>query len=151
LERYKGVQHAIRALTDLPEYDLVVAGAGPYGDELRQIAREVGVGDRVEFAGYVPDDDLPELYAGAVAFLSLSSFEAYGITIAESLAAGTPCVVREAGALIDWVEREDCIGVNLNEVVAGIRDAVDRQAPAEPLPSWEDVIRQVEAIYKEVR
>jgi len=112
LAKYKGVQHAIRALAKLPDYDLLVAGCGEYRDELERHARDASVADRVEFLGFVDDDRLPELYAGADALLSLSSFEAYGMTVAESLAAGTPCVVRTAGALVDWVDRPDCVAVD---------------------------------------
>lgn len=150
LKQYKGIQYAIRSLPVLPEYDLVVAGTGPFADELRQTARETGVDDRVEFAGYVPDDRLPELYAGAAAFITLSSFEAYGITVAEALAAGTPCVVREVGALTDWAERADCVGVDLSGVATGVREAVECSAPSEPLPRWEDVVEEIGDIYDRV-
>ena len=150
LERYKGVQHAIRALVDLPEYDLVVAGSGPYGDALRQVAREAGVADRVEFAGFVPEADLPGLYAGGTVHMSLSSFEAYGITVAEALAAGTPCVVREAGALRDWADRADCVGVDPCGVADGVREAVERTAPSESVPTWDDVAEEVDGVYERV-
>jgi glycosyltransferase involved in cell wall biosynthesis len=153
LEEYKGVQHAIRALTDLADYDLVVAGSGPYADDLRRIARGAGVADRVDFRGYVADEELPGLYAGASAFVTLSGFEAYGMTVAEALAAGTPCVVREAGALVDWVERADVVGVDettVTEVAAAVRRAVSLDAPSESLPTWEDVVDDVEAVYESV-
>jgi glycosyltransferase involved in cell wall biosynthesis len=150
LEQYKGIQHAIRALVDLPEYDLVVAGSGPYGDDLRQVARETGVDDQVEFVGFVPEEDLPSLYAGAAVYISLSSFEAYGITVAEALAAGTPCVVREVGALIDWTDRLDCVGVDLYRIADGVREAAGRAAPSESLPTWNDVAEDVDDIYERV-
>jgi glycosyltransferase involved in cell wall biosynthesis len=150
LERYKGVQHAIQALVDLPEYDLVVAGTGPFDEDLRRIASEVGVNDRVTFGGFISDDDLPSLYSGAAAFLALSSFEAYGITVAEALAAGTPCVVREAGALVNWVHRADCVGVAPDGVAEGVREAVGRTAPTEPLLTWSDIVKQVAAVYDAV-
>jgi len=150
LERYKGVQHAIRALPELPEHDLLVAGSGDYRPELEEIAREAGVADRVDFLGYVADERLPGLYAGAEAYLALSAFESYGMTVAEALAAGTPCVVREAGALVDWVDRDDCVGVTdpgPAAVSAAVRRAVERDAPAAPLPSWDDVTECVLAAY----
>ncbi|WP_132060789.1 glycosyltransferase family 4 protein [Halorussus amylolyticus] len=150
LEAYKGVQHAIRALADLPEYDLLVAGSGDYRDELERVAREAGVADRVEFLGFVADDRLPGLYAGAEAYLTLSAFESYGMTVAEALAAGTPCVVREAGALVDWADREDCAGVAgvaPEDVAAGVRAAVGRAAPAAALPTWDDVTERVLDVY----
>ncbi|SEO82066.1 Glycosyltransferase involved in cell wall bisynthesis [Halogranum amylolyticum] len=156
LETYKGVQHAIRTLTELPDYDLVVAGSGPDADELRRVAREAGVADRVEFLGYVADADLPGLYAGASAFVTLSGFEAYGMTVAEALAAGTPCVVREAGALVDWVERADVVSIadgdqtNPRTVADAVEAAVLLDAPSEPLPTWEDVVAETEGVYESV-
>ncbi|MFC4438912.1 MULTISPECIES: glycosyltransferase family 4 protein [Natrialbaceae] len=142
LEEYKGVQHAIRALPELPEYELLVAGRGPYRTSLERLARETGVADRVTFLGFVDDDRLPRLYAGADAYVTLSAFEAYGMTVAEALAAGTPCVVRAAGALTDWIDREGCVGVadpSPTAVAARIRDAVDRDIDATEVPNWDDV------------
>ncbi|PSP54490.1 glycosyltransferase family 1 protein [Halobacteriales archaeon QS_1_67_19] len=150
LEAYKGVQHAVRAIAELPEYDLLVAGAGDYRPKLERIAGEAGVADRVAFPGYVSDERLPRLYAGAAALLALSSFEAYGMTVAEALAAGTPCVVRRAGALTDWIDRPDCVGVASPEpksVSRAVREAVELTAPAEPLPTWEDVTDRLLAHY----
>jgi len=150
LERYKGVQHAIRTLPALPEHDLLVAGSGEYRDGLERIAREAGVTDRVDFLGYVADERLPGLYAGADAYLALSAFESYGMTVAEALAAGTPCVVRESGALVDWTDRDDCVGVadvDSETVSAAVRTARGREAPAAPLPSWDDVTDRVAAMY----
>jgi glycosyltransferase involved in cell wall biosynthesis len=104
----------------------------------------------------VADADLPGLYAGAVAFATLSSFEAYGMTVAEALAAGTPCVVRQAGALVDWADRADCVGVGSEAevrpaaVAAAVREAVRLSAPAAPLPTWDEVVDEVEGVYESV-
>ncbi|MFC4551261.1 MULTISPECIES: glycosyltransferase family 4 protein [Halorussus] len=151
LEAYKGVQHAIRALDALPEYDLLVAGLGDYREELERAARDAGVAGRVEFLGFVADEELPGLYAGAAAYLTLSAFESYGMTVAESLAAGTPCVVREAGALVDWADRGDCVGVSSvapEAVARAARAAVGRDAPDAPLPTWDEVTERVLAAYE---
>jgi glycosyltransferase involved in cell wall biosynthesis len=150
VEAYKGVQHVVRALEDLPEYDLVVAGSGPYLDGLRSLAREAGVADRVDCRGYVPDDHLPGLYAGAAAFVTMSTFEAYGMTVAEALAAGTPCVVRPAGALVDWTDRADCVAAPPDDLPTAVREAVGLDAPAEPLPTWDDVVDRVAGVYADV-
>ncbi|RDI70459.1 glycosyltransferase family 4 protein [Halopelagius longus] len=153
LEEYKGVQHAIRALTELPEYDLLVAGSGPYREELARTAREEGVAGRVEFLGYVDGEELPGLYAGAEAYLTLSEFEAYGMTVAEALAAGTPCVVRESGALVDWTSEEGVVGVSETgrETVAnGVVEAVARTVLSEPVLSWTDVADTLERVYQDV-
>ena len=139
LEEYKGVQHVIRALPELPEYDLLVAGSGPYREELERIAEEKEVADRVEFLGYVDDEELPGLYAGADVFVTLSEFEAFGMTVGEALAAGTPCVVREAGALGEWsrfsgvVPVKDCV---TESVVSAVSQTIDVFSQESSIPTW---------------
>lgn len=155
LVEYKGVQHVVRALTDprLAAFDLVIAGSGPYRDRLEVMAREAGVADRVTFTGYVDNDRLPGLYSGASVFLSLSTVEAYGMTVAESLAAGTPCVVRETGALSDWVSHMGCVGISEptpEAVATGVTAVRDRDPSADGLMSWDDVVGSVESVYDEV-
>ncbi len=150
LEEYKGVQHAIRALSALPEYDLVVAGSGPFREASERIARETGVSDRVEFLGYVDEERLPRLYAGARVFVSMSSFEAYGMTVAEALAAGTPCVVRKAAALKDWSSHDGCVSVeDLDPVAVAnyVRTAAERRVVPGDIPTWETVTDEVTGRY----
>ncbi|ELZ98901.1 glycosyltransferase [Haloferax mucosum ATCC BAA-1512] len=151
LEEYKGVQHAIRALSELPEYDLLVAGSGDYRDELEQIAARAGVSDRVEFLGYVADEDLPGLYAGAAAYVTLSEFEAYGMTVAEALTAGTPCVVLNAAALTDWTTEPGVVGVSDTEsarVASAVREASKRTNPAaETVIDWDTVVERLLDVY----
>jgi glycosyltransferase involved in cell wall biosynthesis len=153
LEGYKGVQHAIRALGELPGYDLLVAGSGPYRDALEHTARDAGVTERVSFLGYVDDDDLPGLYAGAAAYLALSSFEAYGLTVAEAIAAGTPCVVREAGALADWMRYEGIVGVSVIDpgtVGTAIAGVVGTDPSRDALRTWNEVVDRTLAAYRRV-
>lgn len=153
LEGYKGVQHVISALPELQEYDLLVAGDGPYRDTLKELAVEVGVDDRVEFLGNISHDRLPAYYAGASIHISLSTFESFGLTVAESLASGTPCVLRSATALQDWCGRGDveCIEeVGIDSVSKAIRTAIGREVPVEAVPSWEDVTDEYEAAYGDI-
>lgn len=149
LEEYKGVQHAIRSIAYLEKYDLLIAGKGPFRDRLEAISQEEGVADRVDFLGYVTDDHLPDLYAGAAAHLTLSAFEAYGMTVAEALATGTPCVVRSVGALQDWVDCEGVVGVEdmAPEAVArAVEDCIGRSVTTS-VPSWEEVTDTLESTY----
>lgn len=150
LEEYKGVQHVIRALSELPEYDLVVAGKGPYRAELEQIAREAGVADRVEFLGYVEEGRLPALYAGSDAFVSMSILEAYGRTVAEALASGTPCVIRSRAALRDWAGHPDVVAIE-NPTSEHITEAItecERSDGAAALPTWDSVTEDVLELYQ---
>ena len=154
LEEYKGVQHVIRALSELPEYDLVVAGSGPFREELERVAREEGVSDRVQFLGYVDDKRLPGLYAGAEVYVTLSEFEAYGMTVAEALAAGTPCVVQEAGALENWAEHEAVSIVpnsSLSCVVTALRNNMYKSISRDTALSWHEIANQTNRMYSENR
>jgi glycosyltransferase involved in cell wall biosynthesis len=149
LEQYKGIQHVIRALRELPEFDLLVAGKGPYRDELERIAETEMVADRVEFLGYVDHDRLPDLYAGATVYLTLSSFEAFGLTVGEALAAGTPCVVSGGGALEEWTRYDSCVATNMQNKMS-ICDSIQYvrdQMPSLMLETWDDVTEEIVDIY----
>jgi glycosyltransferase involved in cell wall biosynthesis len=153
LEDYKGVQHVITALPELPDYDLLVAGDGPHRDTLEELAVNIGVDDRVTFLGNVEHDRLPAYYAGADVHVSLSSFESFGLTVAESLASGTPCVLKSATALTDWCGRGDveCVTeVEPDTVADAIRNGSELNAPSESVSSWENVTDEYLGIYESV-
>lgn len=74
-------------------------------------------GQHVTLAGYVPDDDLPALYAGATAVVLPSLFEGFGMPLAEAMAMGAlaigstaaslPEVVGDAGLLVEPENTEE--------------------------------------------
>jgi glycosyltransferase involved in cell wall biosynthesis len=76
--------------------ELVIAGGGR-GHQLGSAlpgARDLG---------YVSDDDLPALYAGARAFAQPSLHEGFGLTVLEAMAAGVPVIASSRGALPEVV------------------------------------------------
>jgi glycosyltransferase involved in cell wall biosynthesis len=73
--------------------DLLLAGSG------RGYLRSENVGLRR--LGYVPERDLPGLYAGARALVMPSLYEGFGLPCIEAMACGTPVVAADAGALPD--------------------------------------------------
>jgi glycosyltransferase involved in cell wall biosynthesis len=106
LERYKQVDRAIGALKYLPpEYELVVVGRGSRQPELERRARVLGVADRVRMQGGVSDDDLRRWYATADVFVTMSLREAFGLTLAEALAAGCGIVASDIPAHRELVTR----------------------------------------------
>ena len=86
---HKNQEVVVRALAELPEVVLVLAGhAEPYEEELRRIARQVGVEGRVRFVGYMPDDVLEALWAlcACAAFPTLG--EGFGLPLVEAMDRG---------------------------------------------------------------
>jgi glycosyltransferase involved in cell wall biosynthesis len=77
---------------------LVLAGAP--NEESRRHEREAERrGVRAHFPGYVPDADLPALFAGASLFIYPSRHEGFGIPLLFAMASGLPCVVSDGGSL----------------------------------------------------
>jgi glycosyltransferase involved in cell wall biosynthesis len=116
LMRYKGLDHVLQAMDVLRKngrkVHLRVVGIGPYEEELRRLATELRLEDKVEFLGEVGEDALAEEYARASCLLLLSSAEAYGLVVAEALASGTPCIVAKAAALTEFTAEPGCFGVD---------------------------------------
>lgn len=69
--------------------------AGPMGEgeaELRRLAGELSIADRIVFPGFVPDFDLPALYSAARVYACASLYEGFGFTVLEAMACGAPVV-----------------------------------------------------------
>lgn len=97
------------ARKNLAALDALAESLGPDGIEVvvagsrrAYLADEPAAGG-VRHLGYVPDDDLPGLYAGASAFVLPSRHEGFGLTCIEAMACGTPVVATRAGALPETV------------------------------------------------
>jgi glycosyltransferase involved in cell wall biosynthesis len=75
-----------------PRLRLVLAGK-PHPRHtplLQRLVGHHGLADQVEFVPYVPLDQLPDLYRGALAFLYPSLWEGFGLPVLEAMACGTP-------------------------------------------------------------
>ena len=66
---------------------------------LQARAAQAGLGDRVQFGGYVADADLADYYRAADVFVLSSRYEPFGMTAIEAMACGTPTVVTTHGGL----------------------------------------------------
>jgi glycosyltransferase involved in cell wall biosynthesis len=86
----KNVDEAVRAVAQLPDATLVVAGDGPLRDEIRSMAEQVLPNRYMQVS--VPPEDMPALYRSAGAFLHLSRDESFGNVFVEALASGVPVV-----------------------------------------------------------
>lgn len=100
LVSYKKVDLAIKAFNRIGK-TLVVVGEGRQMNELKRIAK-----DNIHFLGRVEDQELAQLYHGAVALI-FPQIEDFGIVAVESQSVGTPVIaLRKGGALDTVVEGE---------------------------------------------
>ena len=88
--------------TALPEVLLLIAGEGPALPSLRQSVAQRGLGDVVQFIGYLDrKTDLPACYAAADAFVFASRTETQGLVLLEAMAAGLPVVALAKMGTVD--------------------------------------------------
>lgn len=103
----KGVQILIQALPfiaeSIPQVKLLVAGRGPYEEELVSQAWNCGVLEKVSFVGFVDDNQRNEMLSRAGVAVFPSLYEPFGIVALEAMAAGVPVVISDTGGLSDIV------------------------------------------------
>jgi len=105
LDRIKRIDLTIQAMAETGgDYKLKVAGKGPHKRDLERTVKELGLEDRVEFLGFVSDEEVVELYAGCFAVALTPHDEDYGFTTLEAFFAGKPVVTTsDAGGILEWV------------------------------------------------
>jgi glycosyltransferase involved in cell wall biosynthesis len=92
------------ALQEQPDLRLVLVGDGPQAQALRQLAEELGITERVHFAGRVPFDQVPSFLKAADLFAFASVTETQGLATLEAMAAGLPVVAVAGPGTSDIVE-----------------------------------------------
>ena len=92
LDPRKGHDIPIRALAELPDVRLMIAGSGPDLKKLQDLAAASGVADRVVFLGPIPQTALAQYYNAADVLVLASSREGWANVLLESMACGTPVI-----------------------------------------------------------
>jgi glycosyltransferase involved in cell wall biosynthesis len=107
IEPRKNITTLIEAYSKLPseisnERPLVIAGKkGWYYEEVFNLVQKLNLSKKVKFIGYVQDEDVPLLYAGAGVFVFPSVYEGFGLPVVEALKSGVPTVISDAEALVE--------------------------------------------------
>lgn len=111
IARNKGYDLLIRAFAEVvrrcPEARLELAIGGTQLqpaeqailDECHALVSELDLGAAVRFSGFVPDEDMADLYRAADVFVASSRYEPFGMAAVEAMACGTPTVVTVHGGL----------------------------------------------------
>ncbi|MCS6802253.1 MAG: glycosyltransferase family 1 protein [Chloroflexota bacterium] len=164
LEPRKGIDTLVDALA-LLEGRAVLALAGKVGWNWERVAARVarhGLGARVRRLGYVPDEDLPALYAAAEAFVLPSRYEGFGLPVLEAMACGAAVVTTTAGALPEvagdaalLIPPDDppALAAALSRLLAdgALRAALQARGRARAAGfTWDRTARETVAVYRAV-
>ena len=162
IEANKRIDWIIRSLAQLErnttplssriDWRLDLAGKGSLISSLQNMAQDLGIGDRIHFHGFVPDDELEEFFAQAHLLL-IPAVQGYGIPAIESLERGIPVLLhRESGVsdiLLDtpWATvlngGEDQMTGTLCTAIDGVLQARHHNIALPHLPTEDEWAEQV--------
>ncbi|RLG46366.1 MAG: hypothetical protein DRO06_04570 [Thermoproteota archaeon] len=140
----------------------LVVGGGPLEGSLKRLAAELSARDRVVFAGRVAHDRIPLFFRAADLSIHTPKFEGFGLSILESMAAGTPPAATPVGAIPDLVsDRETGVFIPEDPARAGevigellsdretLREMGERCVSVATSRSWLDVAEALLRAYRE--
>jgi glycosyltransferase involved in cell wall biosynthesis len=104
LSKRMGLENLIQAFSNMkekhPDLLLKVVGKGALKSTLEQQIKDLGLGQHIELLGYISDEELPFIYRAAdFSIVPTISLEGFGLTVIESLAAGTPVLGTPVGGI----------------------------------------------------
>ncbi len=140
---------------------LVLGGKGPEEPALRALVEELGIGKQVRLAGYIPRHTLGSFYSACDLFALHSTFETFGVVLAQAMAYGKPVVtvrntalpeVAEDGGLIvetgDWRGFGDAMARLIVDEPLRTRLGQAAGERAQKLFHWDRIVEQYEAVFK---
>lgn len=161
LEEYKGHHRILRAMPEIlrraPDARLAVIGTGPYEEQLRQLAGELGVAERFSISGFGPErrGGLGRMIADADVFCLLSDYEAHPVAVMEAVGMGTKALVADTSGLTELGQEGLATLIDPDAAPDEIASAVLALAaapatPPPPIPTWDDCAAQLLALYRQV-
>jgi len=169
VDRRKGALDTLDALQILRDkgrrFRLVVSGIGPDYDAVKNRIEELGAGEWARMSGYVPYDDVPDVYRRADIFLSPTYAEGFSNTILEAMASGLTGVSCFAVGVVDCLrDGENGLLVSPGDVPAlahaieRVLDEPDLRAQitqrayeeANTLYAWPTIAAQIEGVYQQL-
>jgi len=129
----KGQRFVLRALSELPDIQLALVGTGPDEGDLRALAVQLGLVERVHFLGSLDHAALPQLLSAADAMVLPSASEGLANAWVEALACGTPLVITDAGGARELVKVSQAGRIVARDpaaIAGGVREVIAaRYAP----------------------
>ncbi|MCL5111005.1 MAG: glycosyltransferase family 4 protein [Chloroflexi bacterium] len=161
------IEATARLTRSRPGVRLALVGPDWLGEwpRLRQLAAELGIGDKVDFVGQVAEDGLRSWLAEAHFFVSASVYEGFGIAAVEAMATGTVPLLNDipafrhltdegtAGLLVDFSDPEraaQAIDSALAMPIARYEEIANRAREAASRYGWRAVVGRFLSVYQEV-
>ena len=160
--RTRLIQAFERVRTKHPNLLLIIVGQPAWdyvGDQ--DLVRRLGLEQAVRFTGYVPDEDLPPLYSGAVLLAYPSLYEGFGLPILEAMACGTPVITSDLGATAEVASDAALLvdPLDIERIAAAIERLLSDEQLRDDLRSkgrarasefsWERTARETLAVYEQ--
>jgi phosphatidylinositol alpha-1,6-mannosyltransferase len=108
----KGHTLVLEAIKNLENIEYVIAGSGPYRKQVEKKAEELGISEKVQLLGRVPDNELVNLYSNCDCFIMPSEvrtdkIECFGIVYLEANAAGKPAIGSDTGGIPSAIKNHE--------------------------------------------
>jgi len=164
----KGLDYLIPALGKLSHYrfTFILAGSGDpdYENEIKSLLVSEGIQNRTHLTGFIKGEIKDLLMQGADLFALTSYSENFGISVLESLAAGTPVIITPGVALSDIVEQQQIGSVaelDVNEISAAIQHFLDNPQEAKKMGdcarqfildnyTWDKIALKMVSVYEDI-
>jgi glycosyltransferase involved in cell wall biosynthesis len=159
----KLLQSFSKVVSEEPEARLKIVGYGEDESRLKDLAKRLNLKSRnLEFAGFVADSELHELYTSSSIFVLPSYYEGFGIVLIEAMSAGLPLVsVRTGGAtevieegengfLVDYDNMHKAIVKLLGDETLRIKMGRMSREKVEKEYDWTKIADKILKVYLEV-
>jgi len=158
----KGVDFIIKSLYALindlqvENVTLTIVGEGPEKQNLLELSKKLKLDKHIKWKPFLSRDQLIKKIKQSDIFMLLSRSEAYGITVAEALALGTPCIITERTALKEFSKEPGCFVVDYppepKEVADSILDVYKNDVTIGPFTEkirpWNKISKDYEELYE---
>jgi glycosyltransferase involved in cell wall biosynthesis len=148
---------AYKILSSKIDAKLVLVGSGPDTEQIRRMIKEMDLTEGIELKSNLSREELIREYAKAAIFVTASEQEAFGIAVAEALAAKLKVVVPNSTALSTFVKGGYALGVEIPVTPESIAEAITNciqnnvSTAQYPAYTWDMASNDLEKVYKEIR
>ena len=160
LVNYKNIDKIIMAMPEInkafPKLELHIIGTGAQNQYLENLANNLKA--NVKFLGYISEEKKFQELKSANAFVSMSSVEGFGISVLESMACGTPVIIKPLQAYDEFCNPKNSLRIEENNLANTIINLLKNKKLQQKLAAngsrtarqfdWNNVVKKLEKVYE---